>query len=177
MIDGHVLSICTGILCDFRTLIIKDQRICIKFCVKNEIKCSEVVRMLKKAFGEFSMSTSRDYEWYKRFKKGGEDVDDDIRTGRPSIISDENVSKIKEIVLTNRRITIREVAEKVNISYSSCESIFRDILGFKRVSAKFVPKLLNFKQKHNRKNISEQILTEITDDSEMLKCIITRDET
>jgi len=51
------------------------------FGVKNEIKGSEVVKMFKKAFGEFSMSTPRVYEWSKRFLEGREDVDDNIRTG------------------------------------------------------------------------------------------------
>lgn len=61
-------------------------------------------------------------ELYKHYKKGREDVDDDIGTGRPSTsMCDENVSRIKEIVLTNCRITIREVLEEVNSSYDSCE--------------------------------------------------------
>lgn len=98
------------------------------------------------------------YEWYKRFKEEREDVNEDIRTGRNSTsTSDENVSKIKEIVLTNPRINIREISEEVNISYGSCESIFRNIFSFKRVLAKFVPKLLNFEQKQNHKNISVQL--------------------
>ena len=29
-----------------------DQRTCIKFCIKNEIKCSKVCEMLTKAYGE-----------------------------------------------------------------------------------------------------------------------------
>ena len=36
-----------------------DQRICIKFCVKNEIKCNKVCEMLKKAYGESAMSKTR----------------------------------------------------------------------------------------------------------------------
>ena len=41
-------------------------------------------------------------------------------------------------------ITITKVAEDVGISIGSCHAIFSDILGLKRVAAKFVPKLLNF---------------------------------
>ena len=40
--------------------------------------------------------------------------------------------------------TIREVAEYVGISFGLCHAIFLDVLGPKRVAAKFVPKLLNF---------------------------------
>ena len=49
---------------DFRLLKEIDQRICIKFCVKNEIKCKKVCEMLTKAYGESAMSKTRVYEWF-----------------------------------------------------------------------------------------------------------------
>ena len=73
--------------------------------------------MLKKAFGDDATSQPRVYQWYKRFRVIQEDVEDDARLRRPSTpITDENVEKIKAIELANRRITIREVAEKIGIS-------------------------------------------------------------
>jgi len=57
-----------------------DQRICIKFCYKNGIKCSNVVEMLNIAFGESAMSKTKVYEWYKRFQEGREDIEDDERS-------------------------------------------------------------------------------------------------
>lgn len=125
-----------------------DQRICIKFCVKNGIKCSKVLEMLRVAYGDCTLSQKNVYRWYKLFKEGRENVNDDARPGS-SITSktDENVEKVKEIVMENRRITIREVADDVGISVGSCHTIFSDILGMKRVAAKFVPKLINFEQK------------------------------
>ena len=61
-----------------------DQRICIEFCVKNEIKCNKVCKILTKAYGESAISKTRVYEWYKRFQDGRKDVEDDERPGRPS---------------------------------------------------------------------------------------------
>lgn len=89
------------------------QRICLKFCVKSEIKCSEAVKMLRKAFGDATMSIPRAYEWYKRFQEGRQDVEDDARSGRPSTsITEDNIAKIKDIILCNGRITIREAAQE-----------------------------------------------------------------
>lgn len=48
------------------------------------------------------------------------------------------------IVIANKKITIKEVAEEIGIAYGSCEAIFKNIFDMKRVAAKFVPKLLNF---------------------------------
>ena len=57
---------------------------------------------------------------------------------------------MKKTILDNRRITIREVADDVDISFDSCQAIFTDVSGMKRAAAKIVLKLLNFKQKQRR---------------------------
>ena len=87
--------------------------------------------MLTKAYGESAMSKTRVYEWYKRFQDGREDVEDNERPGRPSTsTTDENVGKVKEMVMNDRRITIREVADDVGISIGSCHEIFFECFGF-----------------------------------------------
>ncbi|XP_018051304.1 PREDICTED: putative uncharacterized protein FLJ37770 [Atta colombica] len=132
-----------------------DQRICIKFCVKNKMKCSNVLKMLTAAFGESTLSKKNVYKWYKLFTERREDVNDDARPGRPSTsTTDENVEEVKKIVMENRRITIREIAEDVGISVGSRHAIFSDLLDMKRVAAKFVPKLLNFDQKNSHEHRS-----------------------
>ena len=136
-----------------------DQRICIKFCVKNEMKCNKVCEMLTKAYGESAMSKIRVYEWYKRFQDGREEVEDGERPGRPiTSTTDENVEKVKEMVMNDRRIAIREVADDVGLSNGSCPEMFSNILGMKRVAAKFVPKLLNFEQKQQRMEVAQKSL-------------------
>ena len=63
------------------------------------------------------------------------------------------------MVMNDRRITIREVADDVSISIGSCHEIFSNVLGMKRVVAKFVPKLLNFEQKQRRMEVPQESLT------------------
>jgi len=92
------------------------QRIYIKFCHKNGIKYSEVLKMLNVAFGESTVSQRRVYEWYKRFKDGREDIEDDERPGRPNTsITDSNVKKVENVIMESRRITIREIAKDLGI--------------------------------------------------------------
>ncbi|XP_014476037.1 PREDICTED: putative uncharacterized protein FLJ37770, partial [Dinoponera quadriceps] len=96
---------------------------------------------------------------------------------RPSTsTTDENIDEVKKIVLANRRITVREVAEDLNISIGSCHSIFTNDLGMRRVAAKFVPKLLNFDQKQHRIKISGELLDSVRDDPNLLQRVITGDE-
>ncbi|UYV71358.1 hypothetical protein LAZ67_8002744 [Cordylochernes scorpioides] len=119
-------------------------RTCIKFCVKNEIKCADAFRMLTVAYGEATLDRSNVYRWYKMFSEGREDVNDEARAGRPSTsTTDEKINEVEKMILAIRRITVREVAEDLNIPIGSCHSIFINDLGMRRVAAKFVPKLLN----------------------------------
>ena len=98
--------------------------------------------------------------WYSRFKEGREDVNDDSRPGRPrTSTTNENIEAVQKMILDNRRITIKEVADDVGISFGLCQAIFTDVLGIKRAAAKIVPKLLNFKQKPCRMDIAQEMLT------------------
>ena len=58
--------------------------------------------------------------------------------------TDKNIEVMKPIILDYRRITIREVADDVSISFGSCQAIFTEILSIILAAAKVVSKLLNF---------------------------------
>ncbi|UYV74347.1 hypothetical protein LAZ67_11003166 [Cordylochernes scorpioides] len=111
------------------------------------------------------------------FSEGREDVNDEERAGRPSTsTTDEKNNEVEKMILANRRITVREVAEDLNISIGSCLSIFINDLGMRRVAAKFVPKLLNCDQKQHRMNIANEMLDSVRDDPNLLQRVITGDE-
>ena len=74
--------------------------------------------MLTVTFGESTMSRTQVQLWYKRFKKGREDVNDGARPGLPSTwTTDENIETKKKMILDNRRITIGEIADDIGISF------------------------------------------------------------
>ena len=98
------------------------------------------------------------------FKEYREDVNDDARPGRPrTSTTDENIKAVKKMILLNHRITIREVADDVGISFGACQAIFMDVLGIKRGAAKIVPKLRNFEQKQRRMDITQEMVTTFND--------------
>ncbi|UYV62855.1 hypothetical protein LAZ67_2002161 [Cordylochernes scorpioides] len=165
------------IVFDFYLLKKMVQRTCIKFCVKNEIKCADAFRMLTVAYGEATLDRSNVYQWYKMFSEGREDVNDEERAGRPSTsTTDEKINEVEKMILANRQITVREVAEDLNISIGLCHSIFINDLGMRRVAAKFVPKLLNCDQKQHRMNIANEMLDSVRDDPNLLQRVITGGE-
>ncbi|UYV61163.1 hypothetical protein LAZ67_1003663 [Cordylochernes scorpioides] len=175
----HTGDITQFILCTLnnRDLLISAGRTCIKFCVKNEIKCADAFQMLTVAYGEATLDRSNVYRWYKMFSEDREDVNDEERAGRPSTsTTDEKINEVEKMILANRRITVREVAEDLNILIGSCHSIFINDLGMRRVAAKFVPKLLNCDQKQHRMNIANEMLDSVRNDPNLLQRVITGDE-
>ena len=86
-----------------------DQRNCIKFCAKFEIKCPSRFVMLTAAFDESTISRTQIQLWYNRFKESREDANDDAGPGRRSTLTTyENIEAMKKMILDKRRITIRE---------------------------------------------------------------------
>lgn len=73
-----------------------EQKVCLKFCVANEISYAESLKMFEKAHGESALSKTRAYEWYKAFKEGQEEVEDLFPSGQLlTSSSDENIDKVK----------------------------------------------------------------------------------
>jgi len=98
------------------------------------------------------------YKWFERFCNGCESVEDEERSGRPSTSKpQENVERVSERIRSNRRLTIREISEDLNISYGSVQNIITTDLNMRRVSAKFVQCVLTVEHKQHRFSISLEL--------------------
>ena len=97
--------------------------------------------MLQKCFGESTLSRGQVFECHKVFSEGREVVENLPRASRPfTSVNDDNIEKVKKIVLKNVRVGIREVAKALNISYGLTQHIVVLFLGMKRVAARLVSK-------------------------------------
>jgi len=74
-------------------------------------------------------------------------------------------------------MTIREISGDLNISYGSVQNILTTDLNMKRVSAKFVPRVLTAEQKQQPLSISLELRDRAAPDSSFLGNVITGDET
>ena len=99
--------------------------------------------MLREAFKEEALSQARVYEWFSRFKRGDMSLEDQPRSGCPSTSrTDENVQKIRNVIMFDHCRTIDELEALTGVSWSSCRPILTEELHMKRVAAKFVPRFL-----------------------------------
>jgi len=153
------------------------QRVCIDFCFRLGKTGAETYEMLQATFGESCLSRSKTFEWYSRFKSGRRSFEDDPGPGRPSTShTEETVAHVREIIRADRCLTIREVAEEVRIAFGTCQKILTEDVQMRRVTAKFVPRLLTAEQKDNRRSVCTDLCDQAQNDPNFMSSVITGDE-
>ena len=83
------------------------------------------------------------------------------------------MNEVRTLVMQDRRVTVRELAEEVGISTGSVHSILTDDLAMQRVSAKFVPKLLTMEQRQLHLEDVQDMLDSANSDPEFLNTVKT----
>jgi len=96
--------------------------------------------------------------WVAQFICGDFSTCDASRPGRPkTVTTPEFINQIHELILVDRRISAKSVAEQLGISRERVGSIIPKDLEMRKLSVKWVPKFLNADQKRQRCQSSEQI--------------------
>ncbi|PNF43266.1 hypothetical protein B7P43_G14892 [Cryptotermes secundus] len=112
---------------------LREQRACIKLY----FKLGKTAQMLKQAFGDNSLGHTQTCDWYKSFKNGRTSTDDDERSGPPSTgTTPENVAKVRDLILQDRRLTIQDLCNTLRLSYGTYQRILSEELNMRRTAAK-----------------------------------------
>jgi len=136
-----------------------EQRGVIRFLLAESVKPCEILSRMQRQYGPSCMSRANFYKWVQAFKDGRESITDDLRSGRPVDVSTpETVQAVEDLIRSDRRVTLDEIATKLDISHGTVYAIVREKLHFSKVSCRWVPKML-------------------TDDHKMQSRIVTTDET
>ena len=93
------------------------------------------------------------------FKRCDFSICDAPRPGRPKTVPTlEIIDQIHDLILQDRRIAAKSIAEQLGISCEWVGSIIHADLDIPKLSAKWVPKCLNASQKRQRCQSSGQLL-------------------
>lgn len=157
----------------------KEFRVLIKHYFLRGKSITETEEKLRKYYGDSAPSHGMVHKWFTEFRCGRTNTTDAERSGRPAeITTEEMINKIHDIVLEDRRVKISEIAKKVNISNERVFNILHEHLGMKKLSARWVPRLLTVDQKRTRVTISKLCLDKFKcNSSEFLRRYVTVDET
>lgn len=155
-----------------------EQRSAIKFCVLNRKSRKETLEMLSTAFGERTLKKTAVYDWYNRFQQGQETVQDNDRSGRPVCVTSALVGEIKEMLDSDRRITIRDLVDRTDSSYGTVFNIIHNELGMRRICARWIPHMLTEEKKRKRVELSKLFLSRVNKQGfHFLNRVVTVDET
>jgi len=117
---------------------------------------TEALKLLQEVYGDDTISRTRIFEWHKSFKKGREEVEDDHRSGKPSTSrTEENVQHVREKVRSDRHLTVRMIADELDMNSERVWRIITEDLGMRKICAKMAPRLLNEGQKEGRVQMVE----------------------
>ncbi|GFU16349.1 HTH_48 domain-containing protein [Nephila pilipes] len=123
------------------------------------------------------MGVTQIKEWFNRLKDGRTSAESEQRCGRPQTPrSAANVERVRNLVMADRRLTVREIGEEVGVSKDSSHVILREYLNINRVAVKFVSKLLSPEQKDLRFDVAQDLLDTANTDPGFLSTMITGDE-
>ncbi|KAG5320181.1 SETMR methyltransferase, partial [Pseudoatta argentina] len=137
----------------------------------------EVYNEVKTAYGDKGMNRTSVFKWCREFKNGRTSVHDDQRSGRPSILTDDIVEKIENALRDDRRLTVDELSAMFpQISRSLLHETITETLGYRKLSARWVPKQLTDQHKLNRVEAGQEFLRRYKlHGDEFLRSIVTGD--
>ncbi|GFR93055.1 histone-lysine N-methyltransferase SETMAR [Elysia marginata] len=100
------------------------------------------------------------------FGGGRTSLDDEPKSGPPKTsTNEENTTRVDELIKSDRRMKIREIALKLEIPKSTVHKIVHDTLGYHKVSARWAPKMLTEDHKLQRVESSQCLLLRCQQDN------------
>ncbi|GFR33954.1 uncharacterized protein TNCT_111931 [Trichonephila clavata] len=85
------------------------------------------------------------------FSEGRTDVPDEQRTGRSSVISDALLQRTEEAIRANRRLILKELHQIIpEVSMTTFYEVVTVKLGYRKLCARWVPKMLTEEHKKKR---------------------------
>ena len=139
----------------------------------------ETKEKLDKYYGANAPSDYTVKYWFREFRGGRNSTTDQVRSGRPSdAVTEDNVKKIHEMVLADRKVKVRELADTTKISTERTRHILGNILHMKKLSCRWVPRMLTPDQKHERESTSKECLDLLMRNrADFWRRLVTVDET
>ena len=85
--------------------------------------------------------------------------------------------KVRDLVYSDRRIQVEEIAQALGISHGSVSTILHDRLSMRKLTARWVPKSLSDEQMATRASVCSTLLKRFRSKDDFLLRLVTVDET
>ena len=85
--------------------------------------------------------------------------------------------KVRDLVYSDKRIQMEEIAEALGISHGSVSTIVHDRSGLRKLTARWVPKSLSDEQMATTASVCSALLKRFRSKDDFLLSLVTVDET
>ncbi|GFY66257.1 HTH_48 domain-containing protein [Trichonephila inaurata madagascariensis] len=134
---------------------IEEQRSVIRFLTVEGEKTAAIHRRMMTVYEEKWVSDKSVRKWSARFHAGRESVGDDQKPDQANtVMTSDLIDKKNDLVRSDRRVTLRMLALKLDVSYGTVWTIVHDGLRFRKVCAAWVLKQLTDQQKKLRMGLA-----------------------
>jgi len=134
-------------------------RAVIWFLLARNNNAAKIHMQLCEVYGPNVVSDSKVRQWCHLFKDGRTNVHDEEHSGPPSVITDDLAEKVNTTIRGNCHFTISELSlEFPQVSRSVIYDIVSEKLGYKKLCAGWVPKMLTGKHKQKCLAAAHQFL-------------------
>ena len=84
--------------------------------------------------------------------------------------------KVQDLVYSDRRIQVKEIAQALGISHGSVSTILHDCLGMRKLTARWVSKSLSDEQMATRASVCSALLKRFRSKDDFCLRLVTVDE-
>ena len=155
--------------------------LCLRSYIKTRrllgLTATEIHNELILAYGQDIVSYRTVARWFRRFSNERDSLEDNPRSGRPlSTITQENIGAVQDLESEDPHISIDYMADILDISHGTIDTILRQHLGLRKMSSRWVPHQLTQQQRQQRIDICLENLKKFESGAWRLCDIVTGDE-
>ena len=143
----------------------ESQRAIIAFLTYEGSTPSKTHARLVNQLEEFALSRTQVFSWAKQFREGRRSIGDEERPGRPiEATSQTAIADVERVIQENRRYTVSEIVAELGFTRGMVHRILKEQLHLSKLSARWVPRLLNAEKRIRRVECSQENLTMLRDE-------------
>ena len=117
--------------------------------------------------------------WVRQFKEGRKSCENKPKEPRPRTSrSEDMIARVEQMVMEERRLTVKQIAAIAGISVGSVDTILHEDLKMRKISARWVPRMLTDENKASRVAMCQAMLSRDKGiNSTSFSSTVTMDET
>ena len=155
-----------------------EYRAVIRYLYLKDKTSKEIHGELTDVYGSSAPSYAQVKFWVGESKRGRTSLEDEARSGRPLDATDEEMcKKDRDLVYSDRRIQVEEIAQALGIPHDSVLTILHDRLVMRMLTARWVPESLSDEQMATRASVCSALLKRFRPKNDFLLRLVTVDET